>query len=120
MALSYSPLRSQPLPRIVIRIDPDCFVEVTDGLLLLAFLQPSQAAVDVGTGEPGVQTDGFAEVADGLVVHALPTPSHTSVAEGDPRIWVEPDGLVEVADGLVVDTPLPPCPSPVDVGRVVL
>ena len=84
MALSYSFLSRQALPRLlnaqgVLGVEADGLGVVGDGLVVLLLVAPGDAAVVERDGVLGVEADGLGVVGDGLVVLLL-------VAQAMPRL----------------------------------
>src|SRR5262245_1915548 len=97
-------------------MEPDGFVEVSDGLVVVPLGLPGKAApqIPIGIPLPRIEPDGLVIVADRL---ARPGSAAADVGV----VWIEPDGLIVVFDGLVVGfypatcrLPLPPYPATED------
>ena len=115
MALSYSFLAFQALPRLAYAVAylgsrADRLVVVGDGLVVLLLGVPGVAAVVVRLGELGVEADRLAVVGDGLVVLLLVRSRRCRGRCTPGELGVEPDRLAVVGDRLVVLLPCR-CPS---------
>src|SRR5689334_8004777 len=86
----------------ILRIEPDCLVEVRDRPVEVALGAPGAAAVVVGVREFRTKPDRFGIVRDGAVEVVLGFPNKAAAVIGFGILRIEPDRLVEVRDGPVV------------------
>jgi len=86
----------------ILRIQPDCLVEVGDGGFVVFLLAPGDAAVVEGGRILRIQPDCLVVVGDGAVVVFLLAPDDAAAIEGERIFRIQPDCLVEVGDGVVV------------------
>jgi len=85
-----------------LRIQPDRFGVVSDGLVVLAFLSVGNASITVGIGKSRVDSDRFRVVGNRLIVLAFVGVAPTSVEVGFGVFRIELNGLIEIGDGFVV------------------
>src|SRR5208283_57404 len=84
------------------RVEPDGFVVVSNGLVVILLGAPGIATTTVGAFIPGIEPDGFVVVSNGLVVILLVAPDNATGVISACMPGIEPDGFVAVSKGFVV------------------
>src|SRR6476660_8359443 len=106
MARSLSPLDTSTEEGLgVCGIEPDRFIVVGDGAVVVALVVVGATSILEGHGEFWIEADRLIVVGGRAVVVALFVISGTPIVEGHGQFGIEPDRLTQVGDGALEVAP---------------
>lgn len=86
----------------VLWVEPNRFIVIGNGLVVLAFVLPCMTTIVVGVGVIGIERHSLAIIRDGLAVFAFRCPGNTAIIVGMGVFGIKRQGLAVVSNGLVV------------------
>src|SRR5206468_150903 len=82
----------------ILRVEPDCFIEISSRAVVITFLLACSAADVERIGIIWIEPDTLSAVGYGAVVLPIRFVRIGTVAEGDGIFRIEPDGFVEIGN----------------------